>query len=118
MNAAPKNPFILMIVVALMAGSWPVALMGGGTSDPQGVACAGDDACCKEEATCIEASHDDDCCPTGCNSCYLACCAGMVSLLPPPVMVASIEKTAPFDCQYPGDPSHPCEREIDHPPQS
>ena len=110
----------LLIVVALVVGSWPAALVGGISLDPQGESCSGaDDVCCEGEASDAGSqSEDEGCCPAGCDDCYLACCAGIISVLPPVMVVTSSQKAVSIISMYHGDPSPGREREIDHPPRA
>jgi hypothetical protein len=116
MTPAQHHPFILLVVIALIAGSWPAALIGGVGLDLQDDPYADPEVVCYEkEDACPEG--EEETCPVGCDSCFLACCAGMVSLIPPVVMVASGDETTPFISQPHGDISTACARDIDHPPQ-
>jgi hypothetical protein len=66
-----------MLLASLPAGASVVV------NDP-----VADDACCTDDPLCATSDeadgsdppHDEDCCPSGCNNCYLHCCNGPLSL--------------------------------------
>jgi len=108
---APGNrigALILLMAISLVTASIPTEAVNG-TGDEAGI-----DACCAHDADSpaqadtgeSNAPPDEDCCPNGCNACFLSCCAGPVcsqvspvasdpnldplgSVVPPPANFAS-----------------------------
>jgi len=128
MTAIAKITFILLIVVELTAGSSLVAVACGIDSDSRIDACstqdvnpcgAGEtDACCPvgDPGDPVPPA-DEDCCPPDGGECLLGCCAGMVSVLSPVLIVDVTETSVHVTREHYENPSLVCEREIDHPPQ-
>ena len=81
MPATTRSIFAFLTIVAMLLASLPVgaiAMVGGQLAD---------DTCCSEESSCESSSEtndseplEDDCCTSGCDTCFLQCCNGPLSL--------------------------------------
>lgn len=117
MQARPHSTLILLIAVAMIAGVLPAAASGASAADLLQESCmADDDPCCDGDT--VSPAEGDDCCQSGCDGCFLACCAGMVSVLAPFATGAPTSESGPLTSRYLGDPSLACDEAIDHPPQA
>ena len=82
MSPTIRQHCALLGVALILLISAPVC--AAGVVDSQ----ATDDTCCAGELAC-ESDHepsgtnqplDEDCCPSGCDNCFLQCCNGVISL--------------------------------------
>ena len=72
----------LLSVVALLVAPVPVGAIDWADDHRT------DDSCCADESECAPSADtnttdqplDEDCCPSGCHSCFLQCCNGPLSL--------------------------------------
>jgi len=111
----------LLSVVTMLLASVPVGAAGVVEVDYQ----ATDDTCCTDEPACGSGNEangtnhplDEDCCPSGCDDCFLQCCNGLLFL---PLFSMTIDthhssrRTRPEDDDQvvPTDP-----RAVYHPPR-
>ena len=109
----------LLAVVALLMVPVPVGAVDSVVGYPA------DDTCCADESGCESTGEsndtdepvEEDCCPSGCHSCFLQCCNGLVALNAFSVALGSDESShrarAKNNEQF--SPAHP--RAVYHPPR-
>jgi hypothetical protein len=114
-----KQLSALLSIIALLTALTPVGAMEWACDRPmEDACCAGESGGAPTERTNEgDPSPDDDCCPSGCDDCFLQCCNGIVSHHPFSVALGtdqSSSRTTPEDDE---EVSSAHARAVDHPPQ-
>lgn len=138
LTCLPARVIALLGVIALLTASLPVGAATSGTDpgsidsccaeapDASSTACAtlagatsaGATSACATSAGATAIPEDSDCCQSGCDSCFLRCCTGLISLVPAPVTVRVSPLAAPVVSPLTGYRSPAQDRAIEHPPKS
>jgi len=120
MLTAPRSsPLVIMlilmvVVTSLLAEAISATDLRPGSDAP----CAqGDECCAPAVPNASDAPAGEDCCPNGCDGCFLPCCTGIVFTLTSPVTLARSDGHLGTFPSYRSDVALADPREIYHPPR-